>query len=995
MEIILIRRWRRQKHQKKSGGLLALRFAIGLVLAGLLSIPAFALIAAGVAVGTYSTYVRDLPPAEEIGRLSAETFETTRIYDRTGENLLYELIPTTGGRRTWVSISRVPEHLRNATIAMEDKTFYTNPGGINVEGFFRAAYGIVSGNYAGGGSSITQQLIRNVIMTPEERMERSYTRKIKEMVLAMELTRQYPGKEGRDIILEWYLNNIFYGHFAYGVEAAAQTYFGKPVEELSLAESAMLVPLPNSPALNPIDNPEEAKRRQEITLDTMLMQQFISEEDAWAAKQAPLVISLPGFDMVNPHFVLYARDRLVEKYGSDVVYGGGLQVITSIDLEVQQKVQEFAREDWALRQANNNANNAAVVVLDAKNAEILAMVGSLDYSDRTIDGQVNMAISPRQPGSSFKPFTYATAFAQGYTPATMVMDVRTSFPDPPNPAPYVPENYGRNYHGPILLRRALACSYNIPAVAVMYKVGAMNVVDTAHMMGISTLNQAHYGLSLTLGGYEVTLLDMVYGFSVFANGGTMLGEPIPPERFKAGYRRLDPVAILKVTDAKGKVLYEYREPQRQEAIRPEVAFLVTDILSDVQARLPAFGANNPLTLEDRPVAAKTGTTNDYKDGWTLGYTPQYVVGVWVGNSKNTPMENAPGVRVAGPMWQKIMAWLHEGLPVEHFPRPAGIETAIVDGVSGKVPTQYSPWRMQELFFQGTAPTEKDDVHQPFRICKATGKLATVYCPEHEVEEVVFEIYPHEAGDWVREQDIPQPPTEYCDLHGPNLANADVAIVSPKLFDIVREGVPIVGNAKPGGLERYWLEYGEGMNPGSWVRLGPEYGHRVENGVLEHWNSQSLNGLYTLRLSVVDGGSLRQASVQVLVDNISPTVTVLAPGPDEVFTLKKDEWINIQVYAEDNTSMDRVEFFLDDRSLGYSTVAPYTLRWTLAMSDTSAITETHEIHVAAYDTAGNVMESEPVKVDVIPKPPEDEEKDAEGTAILVGAGADLAWRKRQT
>jgi len=1051
-----IRRLKRY-HRRKSGGLVALRFAIALVSVLFFTGLAIFIAAGAGAYFVYASYAKELPSAEEISRRSEETFETTRIYDHTGQHVLYEIISPTAGRRTWVPLSEIPEHLRNATIAMEDKTFYTNPWGINIEGVLRAVWGELRGQYQGGGSSIPQQLVRNVIMSPQERMERSYARKIKEMVMAFELTRRYPGIEGRNKILEWYLNNIFYGHHAYGVEAAAQTYFGKSVSELSLAEAAMLVPLGQSPALNPIDHPEEAKRRQEIVLDAMYLQGYITAEEAWAAKQETLVIAPPRFDIEAPHFVLYVRDQLEQQYGSDMVYGGGLQVITSLDLDIQARAERIAREHIREMADKYDAHNAAVVVLDAKTAEIKAMVGSLDYFDESIDGQVNMALSPRQPGSSFKPFTYATAFMQGYTPATMVMDVRTSFPDPPNPAPYVPENYSRKFHGPMLLRRALACSYNVPAVALMYRVGTMNVVRTAHMMGIETLRGAHYGLSLTLGGGDVRLLDMVYAYSVLANGGTMLGVPKPADKYEPGFRRLDPVSILRVTDAKGRVLYEYKGPHRQQVLRPEVAFLVTDILSDNDARAPAFGMDNVLTLPDRPVAAKTGSTNDFHDGWTIGYTPNYVVGVWVGNADYSEMKNAPGVRTAGPIWHDVMEMLHQGVPVESFSRPPGIVTAVIDGVSGKLPTEYSPWRKQEIFIEGTVPTEYDDIHRPFKICKQSGKLATVYCPPNEAEEVVFEIYPPEAEDWVRETGIPQPPKEFCDLHGPNLTNMDLAITSPALFDVIGGTVEIKGNARSGGLQTYWLEYGEGMEPGQFVRIGPDHHNRIDNGLLEVWNTEGLNGLYTLRLAAVDGGMPREMSVQVLIDNISPTVTILEPQPDQVFELGKDEWINIQIAGAynaqreafdpvDNMSMDRVEFNLDDQLLGYSTVAPYTLKWTLAMSDTHptydmalaeprmeqigeqllkeevvqvgdakiyrrmiecgdaitltevvqtpealsfvmswpngrtiisdtmGYTETHTIYVKAYDRAGNVTKSEPVKVHVI------HEREPEATAL---------------
>ncbi len=947
------------KRSKMSGGLLALRFSIAVLMVVMVSFLVFLLAVGGTVFSVYAVYAQELPSAEEVERRSVETFETTRIYDRTGEHLLYEMVPAEGGRRTWVPISDVSEHLRKATIAVEDKTFYTNPGGINVTGLVRAVWGIMRGEDAGGGSSIHQQLVRNVIMPPEERMQRSYIRKVKEMVLSFELSRRYPGIEGRQKVLEWYLNNIFYGHHAYGVEAAAQTYFGKSAAELDLAEAAMLVPLGNKPALNPIDAPEEAKGRQELVLDQMYVQGYISAEEAWEAKQKSLVIAPPSFDMDAPHFVLYVRDLLVEEYGSEAVYGGGLNVITSLDMEMQAEAERIVREGVSELRDDHNAHNGATVILDAETNEIRAMVGSVDYHDESIDGQVNMAVSPRQPGSSFKPFVYAAALAQGYTPATMIMDVRSSFPDPPNPAPYVPENYSRTFHGPILLRQALACSYNVPTVAIADKVGTEKVADTARAMGITTLDKADYGLALALGGAEAKLLDMVYAFSVFANGGTMYGMPVASDRVEAEGRRLDPVSILEVTGPDGRVLHKHENLGRQEVLRPEVAFLLTDILSDNKARVPAFGSDNPLELEDRPVAAKTGTTNDFHDGWTVGYTPQYVVGVWVGNADYEKMKRGSGVRTAGPIWNALMRYLHEGLRVENFQRPSGLETAVVDSVSGKLPTEYSPQRVQEIFIEGTVPVEEDDVHHPFRVCNESGKLATAHCPPDQVEEVVFEVYPPEAEDWVREREIPQPPETHCDMHGPSLANSEVAIIEPKLFAPVGGVVPLVGNSRPEGLEKYWLQYGEGMDPQSWVRIGEEHGHRVDNGVLEHWDTEGLDGLYTLQLCVAVGGDVRKASVPVLVDNTPPTVNIISPVSGQVFVMGQDEWINIQVDAQDNASMDRVAFHLDGETLGHSTVAPYTMRWMLSPSDT----ETRKIHVTAYDEAGNETESEPIEVRV--------------------------------
>ncbi|MBM4431513.1 MAG: penicillin-binding protein, partial [Chloroflexi bacterium] len=482
---------------------------LGLHLLGLALLLLILVSIAAVAVGVgamgavYAYYSQELPSAEEITERAISSFKTTKIYDRTGEHLLYDLLPQQGGNRIWVPLHRIPEHLRYATIALEDRTFYENPAGINIPGLARAAINNLRGLPVQGGSSIAQQLVRNVAMTPEERYARSYARKIKETILAWQLTQQYPGVEGKDKILEWYLNTVSYG-FPEGVEAAAETYFGKRADELSLAESAMLAAIPQFPALNPIDDFTAAKERQEIVLDQMYVQGYISAEEAWAAKQEEITVVSRRFDITAPHFVMYVRKQLLDTYGADMVYRGGLRVYTTLDLELQTEAERVAREHINEARERHNVHNAAVVAINAPTGEILAMVGSLDYFDASIAGQVNVATSERQPGSSFKPFTYVAAFAQGYTPATMIMDVRTSFPDDPNP-PYVPENHDRRFRGPILLRQALGRSLNVPAVAVLHYAGIQNVLDTAHRMGINTLKRPFYGLSLTLGGGEVTL----------------------------------------------------------------------------------------------------------------------------------------------------------------------------------------------------------------------------------------------------------------------------------------------------------------------------------------------------------------------------------------------------------------------------------------------------------------------------------------------------------
>jgi penicillin-binding protein 1C len=947
----------------------SVRWFGALVLAVILG--AFGVLALGVSgvVATYVYFSQQLPSGEEISQMTISSFESTRIYDRTGTHLLYELMPPEGGTRTMVPLYKIPEHMRYATIAMEDRTFYENPGGINLVGIVRAAVNNLRGEPVQGATSIAQGLVKNVVMTPEERYEISYTRKVKEVILALELTRRYPGLEGKDKILEGYLNTVFYGRWAYGVEAAANSYFGKSAEELTLAESAMLVPIPQSPVLNPIDNPSEAKRRQEIVLDQMYMQGYISAEQAWEAKQEELNIVSKRFDILAPHFVMYVRSLLESKFGTEAVYRGGMQVITTLDLDLQNEVERVAREQIAKVQEKHKVENAAVVVIDPTTGEILSMLGSVDYFNAEIKGQVNVAISDRQPGSSFKPFTYVTAFAQGYTPATMVMDVRTSFPDDPNP-PYVPENHDRKFHGPLLLRTALACSYNVPAVAMLHKAGVKNVLETAHRMGINSLNRDFYGLSLTLGGGEVKLLDLTYAYAVFANNGVMIGEPVPEQRVKPGFRELDPVAVLKIVDTGGNLVYEYAEPQRRDVIAPELAYLITDILSDNRARTPTFGPSSVINVGSH-VAVKTGTTTDYRDAWTVGYSTQAVVGVWLGNSDNVPMENMPGSAGAGPVWRGVMDYLLQDKPVIKFPQPDGLVRVRVDSASGLLPTQYSPRTVEEVFVAGTEPQERDNIHRPFRVCLVSGGLATSYCPPETTEVKVFDVYPVEANDYVRENGIPQAPASYCDAHGPSATTLEVAISVPALNGYVAGVVPIIGNARPGDFRHYQLRFGRGINPGEWMPIGGEHYDRVHNDILEYWDvSQVPDGLYTLQLVVTEGsGNVRAATVPVVVDNKAPRLQIIHPPDDAVYIRETDEWVNIQVDALDNYAMDRVEFFLDGEPIGYSTVAPFTLKWT--MSPSEGITETHSLHVVGYDKAGNHTESEPVRIYTIHKPKQTE------------------------
>jgi len=929
---IILRRRRLQESTNRATPIV-LRLALGTV-ALIVGLALTAIgISAAAAVGVYNYYAKDLPAPGEIAKQTQSQFKTTRIYDRTGTVLLYEIIDPQGGNRTVVPLDRIPKNCANATIALEDRNFWNNPG-FDWYGILRAAYTTLRGEQVQGASTITQQLVKNVLIPPSERLMRdptelgTYNRKAKEIILSTEIARRY----GKKQILEWYLNANNYGNLAYGLEAAAETYFGKHVQDLDLSECATLAAIPQYPLLNPIDNPQKALERRDIVIDQMLLQGYVTADEALAVKSQKLRVTPKHFDIRAPHFVFYVRRQLEEKYGPEMVYRDGLNVYTTLDFNIQQVAEQAARDQIKkLTDEKRNVTNASVVVIRPSTGEIVGMVGSVDYFNRDIDGQVNVSLAPRQPGSSFKPFTYLTAFAQGYTAASMLMDVRTVFDDPGNP-PYVPENYDRKYHGPIRLRTALGSSFNIPAVKLVQLVGPKNVVNTAHRMGINTLNAEKYGLALTLGGGETTLLDMTYANSVLANQGAMVGVPVDPKEAKPGYRTLDPVSILKVVDANNKTLYEFKQPEKVQVVTPQLSYLLSDILTDNVARTPGFGSNSVLKLS-RPAAVKTGTTSDWRDNWTLGYTPDYAVGVWVGNADNSEMEHISGVMGAAPIWRDVMEKIHQTLPVRWYPEPPGLTRVEVCGTSGLLPTPYCPERVKELFIAGIEPKSFDNIWQPFRIYKPTGKLATVYNPPDQVEEKVFPIYPPEAADWVRENNIPQPPSEYDTSNRTTAQGGDVAITAPASYSSIAGIVTITGNARLDNLATYRLAFGKGLDPTQWTQIGSDHSNRVDNGFLEQWDVSALDGLYTLKLTVVErSGTPRESAIQVIVDNKPPTIKIVHPENGAIYSPEKDEWVSIGVEAVDNASMSKVEFYLDGGYIGATTVAPYNKKWTIKMSD---------------------------------------------------------------
>ena len=642
----------------------------------------------------------NLPSPDKIVR---QVGFSTKILDRNG-NTLYDIYQDK--RRTPVELNNIPLYLRQGTIAIEDKNFYKHSG-FDPFGMLRGLSRIITRGYAQGGSTLTQQLVKNVLLTSDY----SVIRKVKEFVLAVQIERKY----SKDEILQMYLNEAPYGGTAYGVESASEIYFGKKVTELNLVESAILARMPQRPtAYSPYSStPKAYVERTKEVLRRMREDNYINkDQEKEAVSLLESVEFKPrGSDFKAPHFVQYVQKILEERYGEAAVENGGLKVTTTLDLELQEKAQSIVAEEIAKVESQHITNGASVVV-NPETGEILSMVGSKDFNAPDYDGQVNVTTSLRQPGSSFKPFTYVTAFKEGYSPSTLLMDVSTVFPGGVGQPDYVPVNYDGKFKGPVQVRYALGNSLNIPAVKMLALVGIRDVLKTANEMGITTLEPnaetlKKVGLSLTLGGGEVKLLDMATAYSGFINKGY----------------RVDPVAILKVEDINGKVLEEVKPEKKKRGLSEEQAFLIADTLSDNKARESTFGLNSLLNISGKRVMVKTGTTNDRRDNWTVGGDGNAMVGVWVGNNDNSEMLNvASGVSGASPIWRRVFLESVRGKETKGFEIPENIIRANVDVVSGYRSHDGYPAR-DEYFIKGSEPGE-DPVHVKLKVCKNDGNLAT-------------------------------------------------------------------------------------------------------------------------------------------------------------------------------------------------------------------------------------------------------------------------------
>ncbi len=903
----------------------------------------------GIVLVGYASVARDLPGADEL-QARVSSFASTLIYDRTGQ-ILNEVADPSYGRRTVVQLDQISPYVIDATIATEDPNFYTHPG-VDPVGIARAIYyAIRERDLSGpGGSTITQQLVKLTYLSAE----RTMTRKVKEAILAAEITRRYD----KDTILRIYLNEIYYGNLAYGIEAAAETYFGRHASELTLAQAAMIAGLGQAPAYyDPYTKlweadgqPGAVKRRQGVVLRLMVEKGYISNAQADAAWAEELVLQplRQVYDSRHPHFVLYARSQVEEMVGPELASKGGLKIYTTLDPDLQTAAEESVQKQVA-KLANQGAHNGAVVAVRPQTGEVLAMVGSADFNSTEISGQINMAIQPRQPGSALKPFVYLSAFEMpasvatdansvgvalqsridslsitpapdadpnaadppsaieppGYwTPATTMMDITTQFPDPAGP--YVPGNYDGKEHGLVSVRSALANSLNIPAVKALQHGGLDRLKDVAQRAGITTLTRPDYGLSLALGGGEVTLTELTGAYATLANGGTRVA--------------VSPIAC--VLDAEGRLIWRGAAAQSVQgclgaggdaativAITPQPderafdaqhVYLITSILSDVAARQPMFGsAQKVMTLADRPVAVKTGTTNDYRDAWTMGFTPDLAVGVWVGNADYTEMQRLAGSLGAAPIWHDVMVRGLQGTAPSQFPAPQGVGTTNVCSDSGTQPSEACPTdkRRNEVFAANQGPLPAGyDLWQKVRVDRVTGQIANEFTPADRIEERNVMIFPAKYQAWAESHGYP--------ALGPQKAplafEPELELRSPASGLITENIVALEGRIRVPEPLVWRLEYGVGPNPVGWgVLSGPHgadpgdpFGREID-GSLGEWDiaataSQHETNDFTIRLAAyydanqTDYPVAASAAVYVVLEAPTPAPTETAtetPTPE--------------------------------------------------------------------------------------------------------------------
>lgn len=947
----------------------------------------FIVLPAGVAFGgalyVYWNAAQTLPtPQDSLTALTAQG--VTRFYDREDAALLYSLQDPLGTRRTWIALDTLPPYVMQATLTMEDPDFMTTNRFDAVGTLLRLWQNLLITTLAPDGS-LTGRLVRNVVSPSPVYAGNENDARSREIALVSEINRRYTPQE----ILEWHLNTNYYGNEAYGIEAAAQIYLGKRSVDLTLAEAALLAAIPSAPQYNPFDDLTAARGRQQDVLRLMLNSGQISETAFNDATQATVTIRPRGayVQQLAPDFTVYARQQaeaILNSLGYDgrqMVARGGLHITTTLDMNL------YLQSECALRAQLNRLSgsftavtaldgspcasasmlpstaepqtsepdNGSLIIIDARTGEIKSLVGdvtSMSY----------------QPGPTLQPFVYLNVQLEPQgsvvnppSPSTMLLDIPRSFPGAEEGLVYTVDNPDGSYRGPVSLRQALSAGLIPPAAEIAYRQGMNRILNnTAQRMGLNGLSGFSYDLMLLKRGGAVSLLDVTYSYSVFATMGNQLGVPVEPAG--RGFRGRDPVAVRQIRDLDGNLLWAYNEAATQDCstldvctlvLQKDLAYLMTDMMADQDARWEVLGQNNALDLS-RPAAVVNGTAGQGVDNWTVGYTPQYVVGVHFSRADRSAMSLSPyALEGAASVWHAVMEYTHssEVIPASTWPRPTTIVEANVCELSGLLPNGICP-TYSEIFVQGRQPRQTDSYWQRVTVNNRTGQLATLNTPAELRSDREFFVPPTEALDWWRENNHPLPPVELDTVSLPD-AISTVHITQPRSLSYIGGVVDILGEINTANLRTYRLSYGQGFNPSSWIDLGGEQTTYNPNRPLGSWDTTGLDGLYSLRLEVTrEDNSLETDAIQVTIDNVAPTITLDSVEPGKIYRWPTDSAVQLQANVSDNIQTARVEFYHDGQLLGADESWPFQLtNWRITSPGVEQFSAT------VYDAVGNSASAE--------------------------------------
>lgn len=945
--LIIHRRQRRlSKTSRKTtsgiGFIFALFASLTLAIAGILLTAA------------YLTISRDLPAVEIvdtlIGSAGGELLSPTRIYDRTGTELLLTLENPRAAGHQFLPIAKsldahIPDAVITATLAVADPTFWQHAG-FTLTSLSRSEP-----------PTLAERLVLDLLLWNETPGLR---RTMRIRLLAAQLTAQF----GRPQILEWYLNTANYGRLAYGIDAAARVYFGKPAQELNLAEAAVLAAIPDAPVINPLDTPTASRERQQAVLDEIERQGLASAEEIAAARTALLDFAPPAKWTSQPaaDFVQLALNQLAGQFGWSRLERGGLRIITTLDANLQaqttcalrvQFVQltgqpdaQPVQDDCAAARLlpsislpeSFDADSLAVnaVVYMPNNGQVLAL---------TIDAPENFetAILPgKPPGTLLTPFVYLTGFARGQSPGSLVWDI------PGQTGSLLAETptLDGSYQGPLRLRNALANDDLSPAVQSFFQAGSENVWRTTRQLGLVSLEPADPQESFTTlwQGGRANLIELLQAYGTIANNGVLVGQAWKTSE-TPGLQSLEPVTVLRVENVRGEVLLDNTTPEFRPVVSSQLAYLLTNALSDESARWRSLGHPNPLEI-GRPAAAKMGQTLSGSDGWTIGYTPDVLAGVWIGTRAPASPETLPKASAA--LWHAILQYYaSQNDNTANWQIPPGITTIEVCDPSGLLPSADCPAVVSEVFAAGNEPTQTDTLYRSLEINRESGLLATVNTPPELVEKRVYLIVPPEAETWARQAGLPVPPEDYDLIFSAGSSAPDLRITAPGNFDYVHGVVEISGTATGSGFDFYRLQAGQGLNPQSWIQIGGDRSSPVRSSRLGEWDTRGLEGLYVIQLvKVLQDQRIDTTSIQVTVDNLTPEGQIIFPEANQRFVYPLQEPLLIQASAIDNLGIARVEFLIDQQQIGMISTPPYTLAWEARPGN-------HTLTVRLYDLAGNL------------------------------------------